>query len=362
MSARPALAVIIPALNEAENLPRLLRQLRAQRGVELDIIVVDGGSSDKSAEIAEGEGARVIKSERGRGRQMNRGAAVATSDYLLFLHADSSVDSADLLHTGLSACQRQQASSAVPVAGHFPLVFADAGGKWPAMYRYMEAKSASNRRHTINGDQGLLIRKDFFDELGGFDESFAWMEDQDIAARIADRGRWILLPGKLATSARRFESEGLLRRYLLMAIMMVCYWTDNRTFFERARGLYPNQADARRLRLWPFLQLLLGSLHENGIRSALVQLYRIGRYARENTWQPFFVLDVLLSANSNSIAGRFTRFHDRLLQPLLSNPAGNAFVALLVVVAFATCVVPLALITDPPEAVPDEDLASDNSQ
>jgi rSAM/selenodomain-associated transferase 2 len=359
MSAHPALSVIVPVLNEAENLPRLLRQLRAQRGVVLDIIVVDGGSSDGSIEISEREGVRVELSGRGRGRQMNRGAARAASDYLLFLHADSSLESADLLQEALNVCQREQSSSVVPVAGHFPLVFADAGQKRSILYRYMEAKSASNRRHTINGDQGLLIQKTFFDKLGGFDDSFPFMEDQDMAARIVEQGRWIVLPGELATSARRFESEGLLRRYLLMAIMMACYWTGNRAFFERARGLYPTQASAQPLRLWPFLRLLLSLLHESGIKNALGQIYRIGCYARQNSWQPFFFLDVLTAKNTNS-TGRFTRFHDRVMQPLWENPVGNLLVVVLVIITFATVLIPLAVITDSGEAEASEDLVGQN--
>lgn len=349
MSSPPLLSVVIPVLNEAERLPHLLRQLRAQRGITLDIVVADGGSSDGSAEIAQSEGARLIVSERGRGKQMNRGAAAAQGDYLLFLHADSQLICEDLLGNALSAWRSRQTSDRGRLAGHFRLRFTDTGGQHRAIYRYLEAKSASNRPHTINGDQGLLLTRQFFEQLGGFNESFPLLEDQDLAARIARQGSWMLLPGTLGTSARRFESEGLLRRYLLMGIMMVCYWTGNRGFFHLAREVYPAQSEVRILRLWPFFKIILSQLRQIGFRNSLSRIYRTGAYARENLWQLFFLVDVFVSSVANRCdggTGPCTRFHDRCVRPLLRNFLGDALAAVMVTVIFAGVLCPLFLLLD----------------
>jgi len=243
----PELSVVVPTLDEAEALPELLAQLGQQAGIALEVIVADGGSRDATLEIAQAAGARVVHAPRGRGAQKNAGAAVARAAYLLFLHADSWLESPGLLRDALAALRDDLAKHGGDAAGHFPLRFARAERGHARFYRGLEEKTACNRPDTVNGDQGALLRTAHFHALGGFDEELPFLEDQRLAARIFARDRWIVLPGRLVTSARRFESEGHYRRYTLMAIMMGLHAAGLEVFFSRARGVYVGQSEAARL-------------------------------------------------------------------------------------------------------------------
>lgn len=316
MEDSPSVSVVIPTLNEARTLPRLLDQLRAQEKIALDIVVADGGSRDDSRELAKPYQVRVVESRPGRARQLNAGAALAKHDTLLFLHADSEIRDARLLSEAVKSWLDRRFDSD-DLAGHFQISFTRARPGNAAAYRYLEAKSASNRPQTINGDQGLLIHRDFFDRLGGFDENLPFMEDQQMAQRIFDRGQWMLLPGTLHTSARRFESEGFHRRYVLMGMMMAFYWTGGHEFFKRAEKVYPQQRETEKLRLWPYFKAIwLVLLKDMGAKRALGQYYRLGRYARENLWQVFFFMDVHLLPGSPH---RLVRWYDRRLAPVTAN-------------------------------------------
>lgn len=309
----------MPTLNEAEHLPGLLNALLSQQGVALEVIVADGGSTDATAELAKQHGARLIRSAPGRGRQMNAGARAARGACFLFLHADSRLEGDRLLAHALEAL-RQAAPDTAPVAGHFRLRFSRRQAGHALLYRYMEEKTALGREQTINGDQGLLLARDFFRDLGGFDENLPFLEDQRLAARIHARGRWITLPGDIHTSARRFEVEGPHARYTLMALIMGLYSIGLWRFFERAPGLYRSQADTvrnGRLQLTPFLRLTRELLAAMPVRERLRTWLRVGRYVRGNAWQVFFFFDVL--ARPLLGPGRYPmlRLHDRLLAPLI---------------------------------------------
>jgi len=292
MSA-PELSVVIPALDEVEALPRLIAQLRKQEGVELEVIVADGGSSDGSVAAARAAGAEVVCAPRGRGAQMNAGAERARAPDLLFLHADSELDAPTLLRDALVSMRavraeaareapQQAASPGAPseacwVAGHFPLRFVREreGHGW--FFRHLQEKTATNRPDTINGDQGTLLAASYFRALGGFDERLPFLEDQRLAARIFATGRWILLPGRLSTSARRFETEGHTRRYTLMAIIMGMHAAGVDTFFERARSVYAAQAELDRLSVRPYLTVVRQILVEAGLAGAWSLSFRVGR-------------------------------------------------------------------------------------
>lgn len=246
------LSVIIPTLDEAEALPALLADLHAQTGVALQIIVADGGSGDGTPGLALAAGAQLQSSPRGRARQMNAGRRLATAVHLLFLHADSRLPDPQLLARALAALQ---ACGDPQVAGHFGLRFLRRQPGRERFYRFLEAKTRSGRPHSINGDQGLLLRADWFDALGGFDETLPYLEDQHFAAQVFRHGRWLLLPGELHSSARRFEQEGHGRRYALMGLMTTLHTLGLRAFFDAAPGIYVAQSEARELRLGPYLRL-----------------------------------------------------------------------------------------------------------
>ncbi len=209
---RATLAVVVPALNEAENLPRLLRSLGLREGagsaggapdVPDEVIVVDGGSTDASREIAARHGARVATSERGRGVQLAEGARLATADLLLFLHADVRLEPGSI--------------AAVRDAFRPPEVVATGmrqrvdGAGW--VYRGIER--AANRRVAfgwVYGDSGLCVRRSVYDEVGGFRE-LPLFEDLDLSRRLRRRGRVALVRESLVhVSPRRWQEEGALRR------------------------------------------------------------------------------------------------------------------------------------------------------
>lgn len=270
-------------------LPAMLDTLRAQQGLRLEIVVADGGSADATVAVAQAAGATVVHAARGRAAQMNAGRRAARAPFLLFLHADSRIESSVLLRDALRALRRVGRGDA-RVAGHFPLIFERTGPGHERLFRYMEGKTRLNRPYTINGDQGLLIGADWFDRLGGYDESLPFMEDQRLAARIFSGGRWLLLPGQLRTSARRFEREGHYQRYLLMGLMMSMEAAGARQFFARAPAIYRQQAQAEGAPLWPYARLAGQELLRGGPAASL----RLGRFLLDNAWQLRLILDVLL--------------------------------------------------------------------
>ena len=201
-------------------------------------------------------------------------------------------------------------------------------------YRYLEEKSACNRVNTTNGDQGLLLRREFFFRLGGFDESLPFLEDQGLAEKIRAEGRWITLPGTLQTSARRFESEGFHRRYILMSMIMGLYSIGEKEFFVRAPGVYRLQEETGRLCLSPFFRLLRRMMFEWGAGGSLRIFYRLGRYVRQNSWQLFFFIDVCLRPQLGVSRYPFLTFHDRIFAPATNFKLFDAVTGLLSFVWF----------------------------
>lgn len=314
------LSVVIPVIDDAGPLAALLDDLGAQRDISLQIIVADGGSHDNSIAVARNRGATVVSAPAGRGRQMNAGAAAARGDWLCFVHADSRLTRPDQL---ARAVQRLAAQQDRRVAGHFPLRFMRNCHTHRFFYRFLEAKTATGRRYTINGDQGLVLRRDFFAELGRFDTRLPFLEDQRMAAAIERRGRWRLLHDRLATSARRFEQEGEHPRYWLMALIMAMYIVDVPVFFERAPQVYARHGETGRLRLMPYFRLLRRLMQECGPRASLAVAWRIAGVMLSQSWQLFLALDLALEP----LFGReryLTRLHDRVLRHVIVHPPARA--------------------------------------
>ena len=315
------LSVIIPTLNEADALPLLLGDLRQQQNCELEIIVADGGSTDATATAAQQAGARLVNAPRGRAQQMNAGAKQARGVYFLFLHADSRLASPKFLREALDALNAEiTCAQSEHLAGHFPLRFNRAETGHDFLFRYLEGKTGLNRRYTINGDQGALLSARFFQELRGYDARLPFLEDQRLAARVWERGRWMVLPGVLRTSARRFELEGHRLRLILMTLMMALHEAGCDEFFSLAPQVYLEQDKTRKLDLSAFHRLIRGLLWRARWKRMALILFRCGRFVRENAWQLFYRRDLLRAPHGEypSLA-----FYDRYLDRLVANRIGD---------------------------------------
>ncbi|HUK84190.1 MAG TPA: TIGR04283 family arsenosugar biosynthesis glycosyltransferase [Verrucomicrobiae bacterium] len=194
------ISVVIPALNEEASLSATLRQLAARSDVEL--IVVDGNSIDRTAEIAQQFTPFVFVTRAGRAHQMNLGARHATGDILLFLHADTS-----LLPGALDELQRRIISDGA-VGGAF-----DLGIDSPRRLCKVVAKVASCRSRALRlpcGNQGLFVWRQVFDALGGFPD-IPILEDIAFARRLRRAGRLTFLRSGLITSGRRWNANGVVK-------------------------------------------------------------------------------------------------------------------------------------------------------
>ena len=189
------ITVVIPALNEEACLARAIRSVAA----DAEVIVVDGCSRDRTREIAEGEGARVLSCPPSRGAQLRVGARCATGEWLLFLHADT------WLEAGWADDVRDLRPDAV--GGAFRLAI-EAPGRG---YRLVEAAVALRARLFAlpYGDQGLFVRKTVHDRMGGVAD-LPLMEDVDFVRRLKQEGRLSLARRRAFTSPRRWERHGLL--------------------------------------------------------------------------------------------------------------------------------------------------------
>jgi rSAM/selenodomain-associated transferase 2 len=199
MSTAPFLSVVIPTLN-AERTIRV-----ALAGVAVpevrEVIVVDGGSSDGTPDIARRRGSRVVSAKRGRGSQLAAGAAAAEGDWLLFLHADTRLDAGWIGE--VAAFAADPANEARAAAFAFRL---DDGA--PQARRVERLVRWRVRALALPyGDQGLLISRRLYEEVGGFDATLPIMEDVDIVRRIGRR-RLALLTAAASTSAARYRRGG----------------------------------------------------------------------------------------------------------------------------------------------------------
>ena len=194
-------SVVIPALNEAGHIAASIRSAIAAHFHE--VIVVDGGSTDKTISIAADLDCHVLQTWAGRALQQNLGARHATGDVLLFLHADSR-----LFPGCLGQIQDVLADDHV-LAGAFHHRI-DARG---ALFRLIEQGNALRVRWfgMAYGDQGIFLRRDVFWKLGGFPD-VRLMEDVLLMRRLRRRGRVVLLPGPLTISARRWRQQGIIRQ------------------------------------------------------------------------------------------------------------------------------------------------------
>jgi rSAM/selenodomain-associated transferase 2 len=195
------ISVIIPALNEAESIQRSIETSLALSPHE--IIVADGGSIDDTVTIAQKLDCRVMESPRGRASQQNTGAAAATGDVLLFLHADSW-----LVPEARQQIENILASPKIPGGAFYHRIDSDG-----LLFRLVETGDALRVCSTriAYGDQGIFLRREVFEALGGFPD-VRLMEDVRLMKSLRDFGRLAMLPGPLHVSARRWQKHGAIRQ------------------------------------------------------------------------------------------------------------------------------------------------------
>jgi uncharacterized protein len=211
--ARPMLSVIIPALNEEASIARAVDSARSAGSAE--VIVVDGGSRDRTIEVARSRGAAVILSPPGRALQMNAGAARARGDLCLFLHADS------VLPAGYDRLVAEALDRPGTVAGAFRLEIEDENPVFRGIEALVYWRSTWGR--LPYGDQAIFVRTSVFRAIGGFPE-VGIMEDVELVCHLRAQGRIRIVPAPVRTSARRWRKHGVFRTTLLSQCCLVAYW------------------------------------------------------------------------------------------------------------------------------------------
>ncbi|MCF8566616.1 TIGR04283 family arsenosugar biosynthesis glycosyltransferase [Alicyclobacillus tolerans] len=209
----PSVSLIVPVLNEAHTIAASLFHLRSSFPA-CEIIVVDGGSLDNTAEIAK-QYARVVMSERGRAHQMNAGASVCSGEILWFIHADSYIDKTALTHI------QEVLRNGEVVGGGLTLRFAE--DSWSLRLIAKLSNFRARYLHWIFGDQSMFVRRRDFESIGGFPD-LPIMEDLEISLLLKKRGELVLLPAISTTSTRRFIEHGTWRTITRMQTLKLQYF------------------------------------------------------------------------------------------------------------------------------------------
>jgi hypothetical protein len=207
------ISVIIPTLNEAEVIAPTISNLKKYQHTE--IIVVDGGSRDKTVVLARTMGARVLTSTPSKAAQMNAGAAHASGDVFLFLHADTSLPE-NFENRVLAAMARQDiragAFSLGIASGARGLRFIERAANWRSRFLQMPY-----------GDQALFVTRQLFHEIGGYPD-YPIMEDFEFVRKLKKKGKIAILPESVQTSPRRWLNLGILKTWLLNQLIVVAYY------------------------------------------------------------------------------------------------------------------------------------------
>ena len=211
----PSLSIIIPALNEANGIERLLSVLSPMRSRGTEIIVVDGGSKDGTIEIARPLADLIATAPRGRAAQMNAGAALARGQTFLFLHADSFLpaDADILVERKLTRTKRVWGRFKIRIDSSHPVLMVVA----------MMINLRTRLTGIATGDQAIFVGGEVFRSLGGYPD-IALMEDIALSKLLRAKSRPISIAQKVVTSARRWQSQGIFRMIFLMWRLRLAYY------------------------------------------------------------------------------------------------------------------------------------------
>lgn len=208
----PLVSVVMPVLNEAATLDSVLRRLSPLMGPGHELIVVDGGSTDATVEIATRYASEIVCARAGRAHQMNAGAAVARGSFLVFLHADTALPRGALEFVTEALRHAEWGRFDVRLSGSHPA------------FRIIERMMCWRSRWSgiATGDQAVFVRSESFRAVGGFPE-MPLMEDVYLSRCLLARGRPACLRQRVVTSSRRWEAGGIVRTVLLMWTLRAAY-------------------------------------------------------------------------------------------------------------------------------------------
>jgi len=226
------LSVVMPVLNEADGIEDALRALAPLRARGVEVVVTDGGSGDATVALARPLADVVIAAPRGRGMQMNAGAAASSGDVLLFLHADTRLPGrADaLIGDGLARSGCAWGRFDVRIAGAHPL--------FPILAATMNLRSRITGIAT--GDQAIFMSRSAFGP--GFPD-IDLMEDIAMTKRLKRIGRPLCIASAVVTSGRRWEKHGVMKTILLMWWLRLAYFLGaNPARLARSYGYAPRQS------------------------------------------------------------------------------------------------------------------------
>ncbi len=209
----PTISIIIPILNEAKILDKTLSQLQPELGHH-ELIIVDGGSSDDSTRIAEKYG-EVLTSAPGRAKQLNAGAAAATGDILLFLHADIWLEPGALV-----------AVEATLSSGYIGGGFRQKIDGESFLYRMIEIAGNIRGKYlkVFYGDSGIFVARTDFEKIGGFPD-LPILEEMEFSKSLRKLGKTMLIVPHIHLSARRWEAKGIVRTTLNNWLITLLYFT-----------------------------------------------------------------------------------------------------------------------------------------
>ncbi|WP_435978873.1 TIGR04283 family arsenosugar biosynthesis glycosyltransferase [Psychrobacter sp. DM4] len=226
MTAIVTVSIIIPILNEADNLPHLFAHINGLNPAPKEVIMVDGSSNDNSLALAkqmiksltiDSQSAtdwQVVESKAGRATQMNEGAALATGDVLLFLHADTILPTASILDIARVMYQGAK-------WGRFDVRLDSPDWTLKLVGQMINLRSRLSSIAT--GDQAIFIKRKVFEEINGYPNQ-ALMEDIEVSKRLKSIGKPACLKSKVTTSARRWRQHGTWRTIALMWQLRFDYW------------------------------------------------------------------------------------------------------------------------------------------
>jgi len=223
-------SIIIPTFNEEEIIKRLMIDLDEQvKGLEFDveIIIVDGSSTDGTVDICSKYNVKILCSLRGRGEQLVKGAEIAKGEYLFFLHADSILPVKVLTYINKEFDKNTEVAT-------FRMKF----DRDNLLYKLYSFFTRFDSIFSTFGDQGVIIRKSFYDKLGGF-RNLSIMEDVEFLRKAREVTKNKKLNNYIITSSRKFENEGIIKTQIKSFILIIRYLLGTNT--QSLYNLYYNR-------------------------------------------------------------------------------------------------------------------------